>query len=392
MTKKGAIALALSRFADVIAPRVKEVGDRHAPAFEKALWPEGVPAAVTWAMIWNQQLERLRESTEELVRRDVTIAAERGRPWPGGASIRAETAARVAHAQKTLKVAESMSESVADMVLFQGEAPPERFSLGQLITQSATAMLWLSRQVHEGDDPEGFADLLRMLIPDVLSRVVGLCRMVGDHELADALDKMLASLQKLDPANLVERDEPAEPTSESALRAVHPVAPSGAEAAALLARMAAETRRITPALVELIERDLFAGAPPARVSFLAIQTVIDARLYGDDVPQQAREAYRMIGETDELLMPEDDDPFSALELLEITADALENASKKLLSLPPEERDEAAPMVELQGRLLLLNLVAIGQATHHQLLVAEIAAAVGADPVPFPDDLESGGIA
>lgn len=389
MTKQEAIAFALSRLADAIAPKVKELGDQHGPAFERALWPGGAPAAVTWTMIWERQLERARQSTEELVRRDVKIATERGQPWPGGASIRPETAARVAHAEKTLKAAESRGESIADIVLFRGEPPPERFSIVQLVTQSATAMLWLSRQVHEGDEPASFADLLGMLIPDVLSRLAALCRMVGDHELAGALDELLANVRKLDPANLVERDEPPpEPTAQ----AVHPLAPSGAEAAALLARMAAETRRITPALVDLIERDLFEGAPPARVTFVAIQAVIDARLFGDDVPDRARDVHRMIGETDELLMPEDDDPFSALELLEVTADALQGASEKLLALPPEERDEIGPGVELQGRLLLLNLVAIGQATHHQLLVAEIAAATGADPIPFPDDLESGGSA
>lgn len=392
MSKQDAIAFGLSRFAGVVAPKVKEIGDRHGPAFERALWPEGAPAAVTWTMIWERQLERLRESTDELVRRDVEIAAKRGQPWPGGASIRPETAARVAHAEKTLKAAESRGESVADIVLFRGEAPPERFSLVQLVTQTATAMLWLSRQVHEGDDRAGFAALLGMLIPDVVSRLAALCRMVNDHELADLLDQLLANVRKLDPANLIERDEPAEPEPEPAVQAVHPLAPSGAEAAALLARMAAETRRITPALVDLIERDLFGGAPPARVSFLAIQTRIDERLYGDDVPERARDVHRMIGETDALLLPEDDDPFSALELLEATAEALENASEKLLALPPEERDDIGPGVELQGRLVLLNLVAIGQATHHQLLVAEIAAAVGADPVPFPGDLESGGSA
>ena len=390
MTTQKDIILELTRLTTVIAPEVKEVGDQHGPAFERVLWPAGAPAVITWATIWKQQLERARESTEELVRRDVEIATERGQPWPGGASIRPETAARVAHAEKMLKAAESMGESVADMVLFRGEPPPERLSIEQLVTQSATRMLWLAREMHEGNEPEGAAELLRALIADVITRVVGLCHLIGRPELAGALDERLSELTELGSLRPIERDEPAEPAPAPV--AVHPLAPSGAEAAALLARMAAETRRITPALVELIERDIFEGAPPARVSFVAIQAVIDERLFADGVPAHAREVHRMVGETDALLLPEDDDPFSALELLEATAEALESASAKLLELSPEERDESAPMVELYSRLFLLNLIAVGHATHHQLLVAEIAAAVGADPIPFPDDLEGGGSA
>src|SRR5690606_13870762 len=153
-------------------------------------------------------------------------------------------------------------------------------------------------------------------------------------ERAGALDELLSELSQLGSAPPIESDEPAEP--EPALRGVHPVAESGAETAALLARMAEETRRITPAMVELIERDIFGGAPPARVSFGAIQAVIDERCFGEDVPERARAVQRMVVETDELLMPEDDDPFSALELLEATADSLQGASEKLLELPPEE--------------------------------------------------------
>jgi hypothetical protein len=384
MTTQKDIILELTRLATVIAPKVKELGDHHGPAFERTLWPGGAPAAITWTMIWEQQLERARESTEELVRRDVEIATERGQPWPGGASIRPETAARVAHADRMLKVAETMDKSVADLVLFRGEPAPERLSVEQLVTRSATGMLWLAREMHEGNAPEGAAELLRAMIADVVTRLVGLCHTIGRPELADPLDELLPRLSHLD-AVLVEPAEPAEP-------AAHPLAPSGAEAAALLARMAAETRRITPALVELIERDLFEGTPPARVSFVAIQAVIDERLTGDGVPARERQVHRMVGETDELLLPEDDDPFSALELLEATAEALENASERLLELSPEERDEAAPEVELYSRVLLLNLIAIGHATRHQLLVADIASTIGFDPIPFPGDLESGGSA
>lgn len=391
MDKQEAIAIALAEFARSIAPKVKGFGEHHAPAFEKALWPEGAPAAVTWTMIWNRQLERVRESTEELVRRDVEIATERGQPWPGGASIRPETAARVAQAEKMLAAAQSRGESVADAVLFRGEPPPERFSIEQLVTQSATGMLWLAGQVHEGDDPVGYAELLRMLISDVVSRFAALCRTISDHELADMLDDLLSKLRQLDPANLVERDEPEPVEPEPAGRATRPLAESGDAIVTQLARVAEELRRITPALVELIERDLFEGEPPARVSFPIIMGAINRRIFGDDVPERVLEVHRRMADF-ELPMPDGDLPHSALDLIELTVDCLEGASEKLLELSPEEREEIAPAVELQARMLLWNIVGIAHALHHQLLVAEIATAIGADPVPFPDDLDGGGSA
>jgi len=390
MPKYEAVAIAMTQLATVIAPKVKELGDHHGPAIERALWPAGAPAAVTWTMLWKQQLERARESTEELVRRDVEIATERGQPWPGGASIRPETAARVAHAEKTLKAARSMPESVADMVLFRGEPPPERFSIQQLVTQSATGILWLARQVHEGSDPAGAAELLGMLIADVIQRLAGLCHMLGDHPLADALDELLTKFRELDSMRRIEPAAQAS-SSEPTPPATRPLAQGGAELATQLARMAAELHRITPALVELIERDIFAGEPPVRVSYPGILDAINRRVFGDAVPERVLEVRRQMKEI-ELPMPDDDDPVSARDLIALTADCLEGASERLQELSPEERDEIAPAVELRARMLLLHIVGIAQAAHHQLLVAEIAAAIGADPVPFPKDLEGGGSA
>ena len=80
MTTQKDIILELTRLTTVIAPEVKEVGDQHGPAFERVLWPAGAPAVITWATIWRRHLERARESTDELVRRDVEIATERGQP------------------------------------------------------------------------------------------------------------------------------------------------------------------------------------------------------------------------------------------------------------------------------------------------------------------------
>lgn len=391
MTKEEAIAIAVGELARSIAPKVKELGDLHGPAFVKALWPEGAPAAVTWTMIWERQLELARKSTDELVRRDVEIATERGQPWPGGASIRPETAARVAKAEKMLRAAESRGESVADMVLFRGEPPPERFSIEQLVTQSATGMLWLARQVHEGDDPVGYGELLGMLTSDVVSRFSALCRTIRDHELADMLDELLSKLHKLDPANLVEisehaESEPPEPKPREA--ATRPLAESADELVTQLARMAEVLRRITPSLVELIERDLFKGAPPARVSFPIIMAAINRRVFGDHVPERVLEMHRRITDFD-LPMPDDDDPHSTLDLIELTADCLEGASERLLEISAEEREEIAPAVEMRARMLLWSIVGIAHVLHHQLLVAEIATAIGADPVPFPKALDHG---
>src|SRR5690606_25270221 len=119
-----------------------------------------------------------------------------------------------------------------------------------------------------------------------------------------------------------------------------------------------------------------------------IMAAINRRVFGDHVPERVLEMHRRITDFD-LPMPDDDDPHSTLDLIELTADCLEGASERLLEISAEEREEIAPAVEMRARMRLWSIVGIAHVLHHQLLVAEIATAIGADPVPFPKALDHG---
>lgn len=381
----------IGELAKALAPRFEELARAIGPIVERTYWPDGAPETITWTLLWERKLERVREQTDELARGDIALAVQLGQPWAGGAYIRPETAERIAKSEALIREVEELSHrSFADTATFAGEPPPARLGVGDLVGATAEAMRAFSTLIEKEHEPSNVGIALCALMCDVAIRLGAMLRSIDKRDWAEQIESLVTEIcslrDELRAARLNEpsRDEPAQ--------AALPTQPNGEATAALLERLSAQLARIAPTLADIVDREVFEGSPPSRVSFHAIQVALDTKFYGLPLPSDVVHMHELVADADRVLMPPDDAPVSALELFEGTADSIQTAAERLRELPEDERDQVAPAIELQSRLYLLGVVSLAHSTRRQLLVADIAAAVGLNPVPFPDDLPSGGSA
>lgn len=156
--------------------------------------------------------------------------------------------------------------------------------------------------------------------------------------------------------------------------------------------LASAIERIAAPVGRAIDEVAFDWAPPRVVTFEAIERAIHARLLGVPQPDEKLEPIRYC---DQVVVGEgsfDDFELTSEELLRATADCMRGAAEKLITDPPEEAAQNAAPVRAIARYLVYNIVAFAQLVGEQLLVLELARAIGADPVPLPDQLWGGGSA
>lgn len=198
-----AAALAISEMVRMTVPRLKELADAYLPQLQDRLWQDTeMPDVVTWTLLHERQVELLRQSANDLVARDVEIAAERGTPWPSGSSIRRETAVRVGITSSLVEKAGRVEKkSITDGMLFRdGADTPARFSLGDLIQATAAVLLRLSRAICERDPVMATTEIARVLgriFGELMVSMVGLFHLVEDIEAADAAQKMVGFTRPL---------------------------------------------------------------------------------------------------------------------------------------------------------------------------------------------------
>ncbi len=212
MLERDPLALTVVVAIGSTVPQLKTLADRHAAAFETALWPEGAPPGLTWTIVHEQQITALRRSTEKLLAHDMALAERRGTPWPGGSSIRKETAVRLQLADELIARAKSTHiESTIDAMLFDsGELSPPN-GLAKLVELSATLLLAMSRRMAEGVpgiDPLVVARMLTRMLGELLLSLRGLVSMVGDKELGEMLELMTPLHEALKKAK--DADPPGE--------------------------------------------------------------------------------------------------------------------------------------------------------------------------------------
>lgn len=382
------IVNSIGELAAALAPRFDELGRAIGPHIEKVFWPEGAPEVITWSLLW----ERTHAWSRERAERETALTSSLNAGMPGGIVPQSTGDRIAAHPEARTSPREHFSRSsFADNATF-GDAPlPPSLRFTALVSATSAAMCqyagWALRN-DDDKDPETVGTLLCELIADVAFRFGGILRAIDKREWAEQIESIIDDVGAL-------REElcaAAERAKEKKSSPVQSTQPNGAATAALLEQLGARVAQLAPTLATIVEEEIFEGSPPRRVSFHGIQVAIDAKIYGNPLPPEVAQMHAMVADADRLLMPDDDDPISALELLEGTAESIRTAAAKLLALPEHERDEIAPTIEIQSRLYLLGVVSIAHSTRRQLLVADIASAVGLNPIPFPDDLPRGGSA
>lgn len=141
-----------------------------------------------------------------------------------------------------------------------------------------------------------------------------------------------------------------------------------------------------------IDRVAFGEVPPRVVTFERIDQGIHQRLLGETQPEENLESVRycdglVVGED-----YEDDEDFELTSegLILAAADCIRGAAEKLASLPPEEAPKMEEAVQGIARFIVYTVVMFAQLVGEQLLVVELAQAIGVDPVPLADHLPGGG--
>lgn len=382
----------IGELAKALAPHFEKLAHLIGPIVERTYWPEGAPETITWTLLWERNLERLREQTDDLARNEIVLATQLGQPWAGGAYIRPPAAERDEKAEAPMRNAEELpGRSFADAATFANEPPPAPLGVRDLICATAQAMRTYARMLDDDDrEPSGVGMMLCALMIDVAMRLGAMLRSIGKRDSAEPIESLITEVSALrDELRAAKLDELSrERRTQGAL----PTQPNAEATAALLERLSAQLARIAPILADIVDREVFEGSPPARVSFHAIQVALDTKFYGVPLPSDVAAMHEMVADADRVLMPPDDESVSALDLFEGTAESIRIAAERLLALPEDERDQIAPAIELQSRLYLLCVVSLAHSTRRQLLVADIAEAVGLNPIPFPNDLPSGGSA
>lgn len=143
---------------------------------------------------------------------------------------------------------------------------------------------------------------------------------------------------------------------------------------------------ISEPLARSIDTKLFAGEPPKVVTLEAIDA--KARL----TPQR-EEVIQSIRYFDGVLLSSgilDGEEVGSLDLLRGIASMIRRAAA---SLPTESGDEVALNAEAArsaSRSLAFQLVSAAWLMREQLLVVDLALALGIDPIPSPSDLQGGG--
>jgi hypothetical protein len=204
MRKMDPVSAAIVIAVSSTVPRLKSLADRYGRAFEKALWPKGAPPGLTWTIVQDQQITALRRSIDELVAFDMKAAKQRGAPWPGGASIRKETAVRIQLAEELIARAGSMKmESAIDAMLFQsGEVPPPK-GFAKLVELSGTLMLAMSRRMTEESlpiEPIVVGKMVARMLGEMLAMCRGLTSLLKLDEVGKQIDKMLELMGPLHEA------------------------------------------------------------------------------------------------------------------------------------------------------------------------------------------------
>lgn len=157
------------------------------------------------------------------------------------------------------------------------------------------------------------------------------------------------------------------------------------ELASMIERVAAPVGRAIDAVA-------FAGAPPRIVTFEAIDRAIHAAITTEPQKEESLEPIRYC---DRLVVGEDleeDFELTSQELLEGAAYSMRGAAETLRARGPVEAAPDVEPVRAIARYIVFHVVTAAQLVGQQLLVVDLASAIGADPVPLPGQLAGDGSA
>lgn len=148
--------------------------------------------------------------------------------------------------------------------------------------------------------------------------------------------------------------------------------------------------RVATPLAKAIDAVAFAGEPPRVVTFRAIDEAIHRGL--PPGPDRA-EMIDHIEYADSLLFPKgppDDVDIDSFMLIDGVARVTRNLAEKLAGRTDPEAEDDAELARELSHTVALQVVFSAWLVREQLLVVDLATALGADPIPIPSDLRGGG--
>lgn len=381
--ERDAMALGIVELIVKMLPGVGAFGERSAK-MSRALWPRGAPKRVTWGLVLDAEVARVNKTMDDIVLADQARL---------GGEVRREALLRMQAVHVLSEQAAVKPMRFLDEALERDEG---RRHLGELFTMSRGVLAAACSVIVERHNA-GQAGTLELaqsalqMFRELLVGVVICARVIHDKEVVETFSALVKSVDEVAAeAGALDGGPPAAPvTQEEMDRAFGveaqaaddaegdepEVAPPADEVAPTLLRLCGALRPLQARIAEAFVDTTFQGAPPEALTWtIAMQAMLATA--GVHLELRATETFE---KTDEILF-KDGPAGSVEELVDHTLNSVEGAAESLADTQADEFERVATNVWLLGKLMLLNVTSIAQASGLHLEVVDVAAELGLDPL------------